>query len=936
MTTAMRKALLCLSLIPLTALCLAATAAAQEQEHAGALSGRVADAAGNPLPGALVHLAARGPDATTDVHGRFLFTGLPAGQVTLEISCIGFVSVKREITLAPGHDQRVEVSLDVDLHVSETVTVTASRSRGEVEALNQEKNAQDIVDVLPADIITSLPNTNVADAVGRLPSVSLERDEGEGKYIQIRGTEPRLSNFEVNGVHIPSPESTVRNVKLDIIPAELIGSLELHKTLSADREGDAIGGSVNLVTRTPGDQGYWSLGALGGYTDILGERTFEQSSGTWAGRFGEDRRLGLAVGGSYDWNGRGINDIEPVVGTAALPAGTVPEFTSMDIREYRYQRSRWGFTPSLDYQLSPAATFFVRGLFSDFRNYGDRWVYTPTAGNFLTPTTTDDTGNVTGSVQNRRPHEQIYNMTAGGANALGNTLIDYRLAFSHSQQLRLNEQQADFAGPADVAFLVDGSNPYFPSFIPINGVDVQDPTLYSLSDFRIANERTAAHDVNGDANVSFAHRLAGEDGELKVGVRLRDEHKDDSNHDLFLTATGAPALTLDQVLDPLSDPGYYHHRYQLGPLANLPAIAAFLHANPGAVLDDPAQDHLRDDPNNFTASERVGAAFAMETVRWTRASLNFGVRVERTAPSYTGFKVIDDANGNYVSTSPVSGGHDYTDVLPSASLRYELDPQSNLRLAYGRGLSRPNFGDLPPFFIQDDQGRMISTGNPALVPTRSHNYDLLAERYLPTVGTVNAGVFYKDLSDPIYTVSSPITSGPFNGFTLSQPINGRHAWIAGVEATWQQHLTFLPWGLNGLGVLANYTYTKSRAEVPGRSDNPSLLRTTPNEANVGLTYDRGRLSSRVALTYNDAYIWQYNFTPGAPLGIRGPGGDVYLFPHTQLDAQASYILGNGLQVLINLLNLNDEVFGFYQGSPRFPIQREFYGRSFSLGLRLVR
>ena len=250
-------------------------------------------------------------------------------------------------------------------------------------------------------------------------------------------------------------------------------------------------------------------------------------------------------------------------------------------------------------------------------------------------------------MQDRRPHEQIYSAAAGGDDALGNTLLDYRMAFSHSQQLRLNELQANFNGPSDVAFLVDGSNPYFPSFTPINGVDVTNPALYSVASYQIANERTATHDLAGEANASFAHRLGDIDGELKVGGKIRDEHKDNSNHDLFLTATGAPALTLDQVLAPVTDPGYYHHQYTLGPLASLPGVAAFIASHPGAVVDDPAQDHLADDPNNFTAAERVGAGYAMDTLRTAHASINFGVRVENTSASYTGFKVIDDASGNY-------------------------------------------------------------------------------------------------------------------------------------------------------------------------------------------------------------------------------------------------------------------------------------------------
>jgi TonB-dependent receptor len=132
--------------------------------------------------------------------------------------------------------------------------VYAERVHGEAEAINRERTAENILQVLPAEVITSLPNANVADAIGRLPSVTLERDEGEGKYVQIRGTEPRLSHVTIDGVNVASPESGVRQIKLDVIPSDLVESVEISKTLTANQDGDAIGGSVNLRTKMSGDQ----------------------------------------------------------------------------------------------------------------------------------------------------------------------------------------------------------------------------------------------------------------------------------------------------------------------------------------------------------------------------------------------------------------------------------------------------------------------------------------------------------------------------------------------------------------------------------------------------------------------------------------------------------------------------------------------------------
>ena len=154
--------------------------------------------------------------------------------------------------------------------------------------------------------------------------------------------------------------------------------------------------------------------------------------------------------------------------------------------------------------------------------------------------------------------------------------------------------------------------------------------------------------------------------------------------------------------------------------------------------------------------------------------------------------------------------------------------------------------------------------------------------------------------------------------------------------SWQQHLAFLPGALSGLGVRANYSYTTSTATVPGRADDPALLRQAPNNWNVDATYDRQALSARIGVTHNDANIFAYNFETGADGGITGPNGDQYLYPHTQVDAQASVAVSRQLQFIVSFLNLSNEVFGFYQGGQQYPVQREFYNRTLSFGIRLNR
>jgi TonB-dependent receptor len=872
----------------------------------------------------------------TDTQGQFTISDVTAGNYTITVSYVGFSTLSKELHVNAGEVARVDAVLQVS-SLSEEIIVRAERPRGEAQALNRELTADNIVQVLPAEVITSLPNTNVADALGRLPGVSLERDEGEGKYVQIRGTEPRLTNVTIDGVNVPSPEGRVRNVKLDVIPADLVEAVEINKTLSANQDGDAIGGSVNLVTRSASDQPFFSVRGMGGYTPIENGRWLDQFNAIYGRRFGRNNRLGVLFGGSYDYNSRGIDDIEPSpdtndFGSAGKP-NVLPVVTSNDIREYWYYRHRYGFTGALDYRLAPGSTLYVRGLFSDFRDYGEDWIYTPSAGNFITPDTTDNTGNMAFSDVFRRPRQQIFNVSAGGTHTLGATLLSYEFAVSRATQTG-GFSSAAFDGLQDVPFRVDTTNPFEPQFRPLDGRNIFDPNTYTMSRMTLSvDDHTAQLNLQGSVALTRQYSVHSRYGAFEVGAKVRNAHKTQNLNQQVFSPTGD--VTLTQFLTGYQNHDFYFGDYQTGPIASFDKMRAFLNANPSLFKLNSSASHQRSDPNNYDTTERVYAGYVMNTIELGRVRLQAGVRIEGTQSSFTGNHVTLDNAGHFLSTTPIKGDNTYTDVLPSVQARLNLGKNTFLRGAYGMGIARPNFGDLPPFILEQDNQKRISVGNPALKPTHADNVDLLFEHYFSKVGVIQVGGFYKHLTDPIYLVQTVVPSGTFAGFHQAQPVNGPKAHIAGFEMNWEQHFTFLPGALSGIGFAANYSYTSSEATVPGRSDRPSLLRTAPNNWNVNVTYDRRALSARLGVTHNDENIFSYNFHDNAPLGLKGPNGDVYLYAHTQVDAQASYRLPHtrGLYAILSLLNLNNEVFGFYQGSPIFPIQREFYNRTFIFGLR---
>jgi TonB-dependent receptor len=950
---AMRKSSMLVFLAAMLIIFSSTIASLSAQERKGSLTGYAMDINHDPLVGARVELEPVGYATVSDAQGKFSISDLVPNKYTLKISYVGFKPFSREVVITPGTIANVEAVLDIGT-VNQEIIVRGERERGEVEALNRERTADNIVQVLSAEVITSLPNTNIADAVGRLPSVSLERDEGEGKYVQIRGTEPRLSNVTIDGVHVASPEG-VRNVKLDAIPADLIDSVEINKTLSANQEGDAIGGSVNLVTKKPPEQPFISLNAMGGFTPISGGRTLDQFGGTYGRRFGAERKLGLLIGASYDHNNRAINDLEPAPSVHDFSgAGTDfrPIFLGTDNREYWYDRTRFGFAGSADYKLGKASLAYVRGLFSQFYDYGENWNYSTAVGNFTTdPSTTDQTGSIGMNHFHRTPQQQIYSITAGANHTFHNMLLTYEFSGGRSKY----EGGFPFAiwhglGPSSdangnpnqdgVQFAVDVSNPHTPKFPVVNGLNIFDPATFQLGAILPWDDHIRERDFTGSISLTRPYTVGSHLSVFEVGFKARDADKVRTGGREFLPYTGAAPFPMTSALKEVPNYTFYFGVYKLGPLSDYNKIQQFVNANSASFPDDPGSDHIGNDPNHYDTSERVLAGYVMNTITLGHVRLQGGVRLEGTQGSFVGNQVLLNTDGSWNSTVPVPGEQTYVDVLPSVQFQYTFGSNTNLRLAYGRGIARPNFSDLPPSALIDPSGLITSVtrGNPNLKPTHANNFDILFEHYLKSVGIIQAGWFYKALTDPIYNVTTVPTTGQFAGNRVTQPINGPSAHITGVEMAWEQHLSRLPGLLSGAGVAANYSYTTSQASFPvgfGRTDHPALLRQAPNNWNFDATYDKGPLSARMGLTHNDANIFSYLYQDGAPLGIKGPLGDQYLYPHTQVDAQASYRIprAHGIQAVVSLLNLTNEVFGFYFGSEQFPIQREYYGRTVSIGLR---
>ncbi len=943
---------------------------AHAQSGTGSTAGRVTDSSSGALVGAQVTVQPTGVSVVSDARGQFFINDLEPGSYTVTITYVGFEAFTQTLNVAAGQAANVDAKLEVESQ-NLKVLVTAERASGEAEAVNRELTADNIVQVLPSEVIRSLPNANMADALGRLPSVTIERDEGEGKYVQIRGTEPRLANLTIDGVNTPSPESGVRQIKLDAIPADIVESVEINKTLQANMDPDGIGGSVNLVTKTAGERPTVNVSGMGGYTPIINGRGLVETAGTVGQRFGANKRFGALIGGTYDWNGRGIDDLEPVPDIATFPGGTSARyFEAIDVREYRYYRSRWGLAGSADYKPSDGSTLYIRGLYSDFHNYGDRWVYSLTDntpilnppqfpngiqlqgsnGCSIDPTTNVEscTGVPSFNAQIRRPDYAVGSILLGGKHVLTTTWFAWDASVARSSQVgQVGDRTASFNadGLPSSSCQYDLANTkslYLPRWSPACFTEAYtNQSNFPLHRMQTNHGLTAQLNLQGSGAAAKRYHLGSHLSTVEIGGKFRNAHKfaNTFTDNFSPSGTGTPLL-LSQFSNKLTNNNYYNGAYKLGPNPNFfdiyNAFTADLSANPNNY------SLSTDTSSQFDFIEKVSAGYVMNTIDFNKIRLIAGVRFEGTnLDTVTPVFTTDPVTGNPVFSGNTRLNGSYVKVLPSASLRFALKSDTNLRLVYSRGFSRPDPQDIAQAISLDNTANpiLVGLGNPNLKPETADNIDLLFEHYLNPFGVITAGYFYKNLTAPIVTHTfDNVTTGTFGSATCSttvtcrvtQPVNAGSAWLNGFEVAYLQHLTFLPGAFAGLGISANYGYTASRTSFGpdfGRTDHPRLVRNAPHTWNVSPTYDRGRISMRVGLSYNAQNIAGYGD------GTTGPFGDNFFYPHLQFDAQGSVRMGHGLSFVMYGLNINNEVFGFYNGSPQFMVQREFYKPTIAAGMR---
>ena len=867
------------------ALALAPPAAAQTT---GAIVGNILDEGGRPLVGAEVSVA--GLTTNTDAQGRFRLTGVPAGTHTIVASYLSALADAKAVTVLSGQTADVAFQLK---RFSEEIEVRAPMLEGQASALNQQKAASNITNVISADQIGAFPDPNAAEATQRVPAVTLQRDQGEGRYILIRGTEARLNATTVDGERIPSPEADGRDIALDVIPADLLQSIEVSKALLPDQDGDAIGGSVNLVTKRAPETRRISATVAGGYNDLT-EGGITNGNFAWGSRLGPDKKLGVLFAGSYYETDRGSDNFE-----AEYDDG---ELDTLDLRDYVINRKRLGSTVSLDYRLSDQTSLFARYLWNDYEDTEIRRAMVNKVG--------DD--EITREIKDRLEESKITSFTVGGERQLSTTsTVDFRAAWNHAEEKTDGEVESVFV-QEDVEFdpnvSADSINPNNIQANPLN----QDLGEFLLDEILFSTSSATEEDIVASLNYGHAfYRDASFNGSWKIGGKVRFKEKD-QNSDLMVFSPDDDFAMTDVLSSFQSQTSFFGGRYSNGLFADPKAVRRLLSELDGEFELDPEEDL-----GDFESSEDTTALFVMTEVGLgTKTSIVAGLRGERTETSYIANELDFDEEGDFAGLTPVEGENDYTILLPMVHWKYRLNERTNLRAAVTRSFARPNFLDLAPYQLIIREDEEIERGNPTLEATKSWNVDLFAERYFEPVGIISGGVFYKKLSDNIFTFRF---EEDFRGdtFDIIQKRNGGSGEVLGAEFALERKVA------GGLGVYFNFTLVDSEAEYPDRGKD-RLQGQAETTGNLAFSYERGSFSGRVSANHNSGYLFE--------LGEE-PEEDLILDDHLQFDLSASYRLTNTLSISLQLLNLTDEPFRIYQGTSDRTVQNEIYGSWGTLGLK---
>ncbi|SEW27584.1 TonB-dependent receptor [Chitinophaga arvensicola] len=897
-----------------------------------------------PLPAATIVIDGTGTQ--TDLSGVFDIAVRKTGKITLRINYVGFATKTVEVDVKPGINQLGAILMEPANDVLGEVVVKGASAGSQVRAISIKKNASGIMEVLAADAIGKLPDRNAAEAVQRIQGVSIERDQGEGRYVSVRGTPIQWSATLLNGNRLPtaSLDYTDRRIQMDIFPSELIEYVQLSKAITPDIEGDAIGGSINFITKAAPLARTLRINAAGGYGDQAHKGSYNASV-VYGDRLLKDK-LGFVLS-AVVWDRTSAQDRYNMNYdfTNTNPKQSY-SITDLQLRDYIAHRRTTGLNAGLEYKFNDRHKIQFKGIYSEFMD-GQMVRETYFYFNAKNATITSRASNY---------HTNLYSGALSGQSLLSGKLsLDWEASIDKSKfqfkdpggyPVATFQQVATYEGlaadgkkylamdaPDGKGDVIDAVLPHLSAATPISSTAMKLSQVVMLRSTNWEENKRFSFNFKYSPNNKF---------HLKTGGKFI--HKDkvvQTPYSVYLGGILGAAPTMASFG---SEPFPYNGGFltEIGSPYNnviidqMPLSQVKTLVTPESIANNKLLPFQIDSATNasgatkyFTGVENVYALYVMGEYKVSeQLTLTGGIRNEYNKVIFNGSKVTTGAGGKQVTA--LTQDNSYNAFLPMLHMKYTITDKDILRLAYTRSFARADFNNLNPGTTQDDINKVITRGNASLKPTFASNFDLMAEHYFGGIGMVNFGAFYKKLTDLIYTNQS---SASVNGvqYLVSEPDNLQHAWLAGFEAGFVKRFTGLPGIWKGFGIDANYTFTDSRVKIPRfvgdqKMEDASVI---PKQAkhifNASLMYEYGKFMARVAGNYKGKYL-------DVIRQAAGPDHYRWYAQNFTVDFSASYAITPKIRTFLELNNLTNAPVRYYHGTFDRVEQAEWYSIRGQIGV----
>ena len=803
------------------------------------------------------------------------------------------------------------------------VQVTGDYLRNQAKSLEEQKNNTGVTNVVNMDQKGRTPDANIGDALKRVSGITIQNDQGEARDIVVRGLASQLNSVTVNGERMPSAEGDNRKVQLDLIPSDMIQTVVVNKAITADMDADAIGGSVNLVTRQAPSKERVSLTGATGY-NFLAQKPIWTGAAIYGNRY-MDNKLGAIFSMSVNDHDFGSDNAEM---EWVFDANGNPSIVDYQVRGYNVRRLRQSYSLSLDYDLADGHKLFFTALHNDRKDWENRYrlrykdIEDNGDGTYTAEVRRQTKGGAADVNYRRLEHQIANNFALRGEHLFGEVKATWSVNTARASESRPNERYVSVREKDVVLEITSGSDEY--RFLQMRPTSAVDYSNFGLKELTEQNGYTYDQDLNGRFDVEIPVLKGTNNTTLKMGARIRTKQKARDN-DFF------EYEYLDGDMEPtLIAQGYQFERGDRYNIDGYWTEGANNFIDPTYLGDLDLSNTANFDKTsipeefqagNYDATEQIAAGYAMITQNWgSKHRIVAGIRAEHTTNDYNGFS-YDIVNENATATS---GQGTYLNILPSALYRFSPDERTVIRASATNTLARPNYFDLVPYQEFNSDDNEVKLGNPELAAATAWNLDLGAERYLSSLGIVSAGIFHKTIDNFIY---DNVYTDVFNGETyeVTKSENGGTATVSGVEFAFQRQLDFLPGELKNLNFAANTTLTTSTTSgILDRDDEVGFAGTAPLMLNGTLAYENEKMLIRLSYNYAGAYVDEY-------------GGDQfedrYYDQQHLMDFNAYYSVTKTARVFVELNNLLNTPLRYFQYQSQYTMQMEYYQMRANLGVK---